>query len=198
MENLHREFARNRGSKKKEKKWRRRLRRVQLSPLFQLESSPPPLPGGNHGDRVLSCFMIHSSPAIGRFPKLSAEILWLMAGGERVWGLHERLDRVRPVRSNSSPSNCLFRSMDKGGKEKKERKKDLLCRVLTVIRSPFASHRLARRCRMILWDVVNCNTRVRHAIFEEISRGGTCSFSAVSRANPGYPLRAGYSDIPCN
>lgn len=198
MENLHREFARNRGSKKKRKKMEEAFTPRPTFTIVPARISPPPLPGGNHGDRVPSCFMIHSSPAIGRFPKLSAEILWLMAGGERVWGLHERLDRVRPVRSNSSPSNCLFRSMDKGGKEKKERKKDLLCRVLTVIRSPFASHRLARRCRMILWDVVNCNTRVRHAIFEEISRGGTCSFSAVSRANPGYPLRAGYSDIPCN
>lgn len=167
-------------AKKKEKKWRRRLRRVQLSPLFQLESSPPPLPGGNHGDRVPSCFMIHSSPAIGRFPKLSAEILWLMAGGERVWGLHERLDRVRPVRSNSSPSNCLFRSMDKGGKEKKERKKDLLCRVLTVIRSPFASHRLARRCRMILWDVVNCNTRVRRHLRRNFTRRNVQFFRRVS------------------
>lgn len=114
-----------RGSQKKKKM--EEAFYVQLSPLFQLESSPPPLPGGNHGDRVPSCFMIHSSPAIGRFPKLSAEILWLMARGwRRGFGVCS-LDRVRLARSNS---NCLFRSpLDKGEKKERRRKGSSLSRV---------------------------------------------------------------------
>lgn len=127
MENLHREFAR----KPKKKKKMEEAFYVQLSPLFQLESSSPPFPGGNHGDRVPSCFMIHSSPAIGRFPKLSAEILWLMARGwRRGFGVCS-LDRVRLARSNS---NCLFRSpLDKGGKKGEKKKRIFfVARLITV------------------------------------------------------------------
>lgn len=117
----HGEFAQGICAEAKKKKKMEEAFYVQLSPLFQLESSPPPLPGGNHGDRVPSCFMIHSSPAIGRFPKLSAEILWLMARGwRRGFGVCS-LDRVRLARSNS---NCLFRSpLDKGGKKGEKKKR---------------------------------------------------------------------------
>lgn len=74
---------------------------LQVLPLFQ-----PNLSRGNHRDRVLSCFMIHSSLAIGRFPKLPGEILWARRG------LGERFVRVQPNRrvtwSRVEGRGCVF------------------------------------------------------------------------------------------